>query len=126
VPVVVDPQPAVTPPPSRSYEASAPATITPPLNNPKCGGNSPDSWANAPWYLYSNVQELTINPVAVNSTPRETYVNIVVNGNIMMYGTVVCKSFYANGDCYFHYDTSLANLMPPKDYRIASYVEDIR
>jgi len=223
VPVVVDPQPAVTPPLSRSYEASAPATITPPLNNPKSGGNSPDSWANAPWYLYSNVQDVTINPVTVNSSPRETYVNIVVNGdiktnlvinrgvnvrfyftgnvdikvsnfsngnvdgsallnidgttstnhsasahvqfygvsptapgatqtvnldangkptiealwyvpgadfvskgNIMMYGTVVCKSFYANGDCNFHYDKALASLMPPKDYRIASYVEDIR
>ena len=52
--------------------------------------------------------------------------DFVSKGNIMMYGTVVCKSFYANGDCYFDYDKALANLMPPKDYRIASYVEDIR
>ena len=222
VPVIVYPQPAVTPPPSRVYEASSPATITPSLNNPNCGGNSPNSWANAPWYLYSNLQDVTINPVTVNSTARETYINIVVNGdiktnltinkganvriyftgnanikvsnfsngnvdgsallnidgtsstnhsasehvqfygvsptapatqtinldangkptiealwyvpgadfvskgNIMMYGAVVCKSFYANGDCNFHYDKALANLMPPKDYRIASYVEDIR
>src|SRR6266513_2529840 len=222
VPVVVSPQPAVTPPPSRVYEAGAPATINPPLNNPTCGGNSPDSWANAPWYLYSQLKDVTINPVAVNSTPRETYVNIVVNGdiktnltidkganvriyftgnadikvsnfsngnvdgsallnidgttstnhsasahvqfygvsptapatqtinldangkptiealwyvpgadfiskgNIMMYGAVVCKSFYENGDCYFHYDKALAGVVPPNDYRIASYVEDIR
>src|SRR6266550_3144455 len=222
VPVVVSPQPAVTPPPSRVYEASSPATITPPLNNPNCGGNSPDSWANAPWYLYSQLKDVSINPVTVNSTPRETYVNIVVNGdiktnltikkganvriyftgnadikvsnfsngnvdgsallnidgttstnhsasahvqfygvsptapatqtinldangkpttealwyvpgadfiskgNIMMYGVVVCKSFYENGDCYFHYDKALANMLPPNDYRIASYVEDIR
>jgi len=222
VPVVVSPQPAVTPPPSRVYEAGAPATINPPLNNPNCGGNSPDSWANAPWYLYSQLKDVTINPVAVNSTLRETYVNIVVNGdiktnltinkganvriyftgnadikvsnfsngnvdgsallnidgttstnhsasahvqfygvsptapatqtinldangkptiealwyvpgadfiskgNIMMYGVVVCKSFYENGDCYFHYDKALANMLPPNDYRIASYVEDIR
>ena len=222
VPVVVSPQPAVTPPPSRVYEASSPATITPPLNNPNCGGNSPNSWANAPWYLYSQLKDVTINPVTVNSTPRETYVNIVVNGdiktnltikkganvriyftgnadikvsnfsngnvdgsallnidgttstnhsasahvqfygvsptapatqtinldangkptiealwyvpgadfiskgNIMMYGVVVCKSFYENGDCYFHYDKALANMLPPNDYRIASYVEDIR
>jgi hypothetical protein len=222
VPVVVSPQPAVTPPPSRVYEASSPATITPTLNNPNCGGNSPDSWANAPWYLYSQLKDVTINPVTVASTPRETYVNIVVNGdiktnltikkgvnvriyftgnadikvsnfsngnvdgsallnidgtsstnhsasehvqfygvsptapatqtinldangkptiealwyapgadfiskgNIMMYGAIVCKSFYQNGDCYFHYDKALADVMPPNDYRIASYVEDIR
>src|SRR6184192_1050891 len=222
VPVVVSPQPAVTPPPSRVYEAGAPATINPPLNNPNCGGNSPDSWANAPWYLYSQLKDVTINPVTVASTPRETYVNIVVNGdiktnltikqgvnvriyftgnadikvsnfsngnvdgsallnidgttsanksasghvqfygvsptapatqtinldangkptiealwyapgadfvskgNIMMLGAVVCKSFYENGDCYFHYDKALANVVPPNDYRIASYVEDIR
>src|SRR5207247_8769233 len=62
--------------------ASSPATITPPLNNPNCGGNSPNSWANAPWYLYSQLKDVTINPVTVNSTPRETYVNIVVNGDI--------------------------------------------
>src|SRR5436190_16395531 len=222
VPVIVSPQPAVTPPPSRVYEASSPATITPPLNNPNCGGNSPDSWANAPWYLYSQLKDVTINPVTVASTPRETYVNIVVNGdiqtnltikqgvnvriyftgnanikvsnfsngnvdgsallkidgttstnrtapghvqsyaagptapatqtinldangkptiealwyapgadfvskgNIMMYGAVVCKSFYENGDCYFHYDKALGDMLPPNDYRIASYVEDIR
>jgi hypothetical protein len=222
VPVVVDSQKAVTPPPSRSYEASSPATINPPLSNPKCGGNSPDSWDNAPWYLYSQLKDVTINPVKVDSTPRETYINIVVNGdiktnltinkgvnvriyftgnadikvsnfsngnvdgsallnidgtsstnhsasehvqfygisptapatqtinldangkptiealwyapgadfiskgNIMMYGAIVCKSFYQNGDCYFHYDKALADVLPPNDYRIASYVEDIR
>jgi hypothetical protein len=222
VPVLLSPQPAVTPPPSRSYEAGSPSTINPPLNNPNCGGNSPDSWANAPWYLYSQLKDVTINPVTVSSTARETYVNIVVNGdiqtnltikqgvnvriyftgnadikvsnfknnnvdgsallningttstntsasghvqfygvsptapatqtvnldangkptiealwyapgadfvskgNIVMLGAIVCKSFYENGDCFFHYDKALANLIPPKDYRIASYVEDIR
>lgn len=222
VPVLLSPQPAVTPPPSRVYESGSPATITPPLSNPNCGGNSPDSWANAPWYLYSQLKDVTINPVTVASTPRETYVNIVVNGdiqtnltikqgvnvriyftgnanikvsnfsngnvdgsallkidgttstntsasghvqfygvsptapatqtinldangkpsieamwyapgadfvskgNIMMYGAVVCKSFYENGDCFFHYDKALGDMLPPNDYRIASYVEDIR
>lgn len=222
VPVILSPQPAVTPPPSRVYESGSPSTITPPLNNPNCGGNSPNSWANAPWYLYSQLQNVTINPVTVNSTSRETYVNVVVNGdiqtnltikqgvnvriyftgnanikvsnfsngnvdgsalsnidgtastntsasahvqfygvsptapatqtinldangkptiealwyapgadfvskgNIVMYGAVVCKSFYENGDCFFHYDKALADLLPPNDYRIASYVEDIR
>ena len=222
VPVFISPQPAVTPPPSRVYESGSPASITPPLNNPNCGGNSPDSWANAPWYLYSQLKDVTINPAKVGSTNRETYVNIVVNGdiktnltinqgvnvriyftgnadikvsnfknsnvdgsallnidgatstntsasahvqfygvsptapatqtinldangkptiealwyvpgadfvskgNIMMYGAVVCKSFYENGDCNFHYDKALANLLPAQDYRIASYVEDIR
>ncbi len=44
----------------------------------------------------------------------------------MMYGAVVCKSFYENGDCFFHYDKALGDMLPPNDYRIASYVEDIR
>jgi len=52
--------------------------------------------------------------------------DFVSKGNIMMYGAVVCKSFYENGDCNFHYDKALADLLPPNDYRIASYVEDIR
>gem|GEM_PF-61825 len=82
VPVLMSPQPAVTPPPSRVYESGSPATITPPLSNPNCGGNSPDSWANAPWYLYSQLKDVTINPAKVGSTNRETYVNIVVNGDI--------------------------------------------
>jgi hypothetical protein len=222
VPVLISPQPAVTPPLSRVYESSSPSTITPPLNNPNCGGNSPNSWANAPWYLYSQLKDVTINPVTAGGTPRETYVNIVVNGdiktnltvkqgvnvriyftgnadikvsnfsngnvdgsallnidgttstntsasghvqfygvsptapntqtvnldangkptlealwyapgadfvskgNIMIYGAIVCKSFYENGDCYFHYDKALGGLLAPNDYRIASYVEDIR
>jgi hypothetical protein len=222
VPVILSPQPMVTPPPSRQYEASSPASITPPTNNPNCGGNSPNSWANAPWYLYSELKDVTVNPVKVNSTARETYVNIVVNGdvktnltvnqganvriyftgnvdikvsnfknsnvdgtamlnidgtastnrsasahvqfygvnptspatqtinldangkptieafwyapgadfiskgNIVMLGAVICKSFYENGDCNFHYDKALAGLMAPNDYRVASYVEDVR
>jgi len=222
VPVLIQPQPAVTPPPGRQYEANSPSTITPPLNNSNCSGNSPDSWANAPWYLYSQLKDVTINPVTVNSTPRETYVNVVVNGdiktnltikqgvnvriyftgdvdikvsnyvnsnvdgtallnidgtastnksasghvqfygvsptapdtqtvnldsngkptveamwyapgadfiskgNVVMLGAIVCKSFYQNGDCFFHYDKALADMMPANDYRIASYVEDIR
>ena len=43
-----------------------------------------------------------------------------------MYGAVVCKTFYANGACDFHYDKALSSLLGPNDYRIASYVEDIR
>jgi hypothetical protein len=222
VPVTLQPQAAVSPPPSRQYESTSPITIDPPASNPKCSGQPPDSWANAPWYSYTNLQNVTINPVTVGSTPRETYVNIVVNGdistsliinqgvnvriyftgnvnikvsnfsnknvdgsslanidgtsstnssasahvqfygvsptapatqtinldangkpsiealwyapgadfiskgNIVMYGAVVCKSFYENGDCFFHYDKALGNLISPNDYRIASYIEDVR
>ena len=52
--------------------------------------------------------------------------DFISKGNIDMYGAVVCKSFYENGDCFFHYDKALGNLISPNDYRIASYVEDVR
>jgi hypothetical protein len=222
VPVTILPQPAVTPPPLRQYEATSPSTLTPPASNPNCSGQPPDSWANAPWYLYSELRNVVINPVTVASTPRETYINIVVSGdiksdltinrgvnvriyfagnvdikvsdyhnqnlngsalpnidgtassnhsasghvqfygvsptapatqtinldangnpsiaalwyapgadfvskgNVVMYGAVVCKTFYANGTCDFHYDKALGSLLGPNDYRIASYIEDIR
>jgi len=47
-------------------------------------------------------------------------------GNINMFGAVVCKSFYANGNCFFHFDKQIGLGAQATDYRIASYVEDIR
>lgn len=48
-------------------------------------------------------------------------------GNPDLFGAVVCKTFSGNGDCGFHYDQALKwTAGPPVDYRIASYVEDVR
>jgi cytoskeletal protein CcmA (bactofilin family) len=49
-----------------------------------------------------------------------------INGNPDITGSVVAKSFYANGNVSWHYDRALnleGNLV---DFRIASYVEDTR
>jgi hypothetical protein len=48
------------------------------------------------------------------------------NGNPDIYGVMVCKSFTQNGNCTFHFDKQLASSSPPLDYRVASYVEDVR
>ena len=50
-----------------------------------------------------------------------------MNGNPDLFGAVVCKTFYNNGNTGFHYDKALKWLAgPPVDYRVASYVEDVR
>lgn len=48
------------------------------------------------------------------------------NGNPDIYGVVVAKSFYMNGNTLFHFDKQLLLGGYPTDYRVASYVEDIR
>lgn len=48
------------------------------------------------------------------------------NGNPDIYGVMVCKSFTMNGNCTFHFDKQLLAGGNPLDYRIASYIEDIR
>jgi len=52
--------------------------------------------------------------------------DFATNGNPDIYGVMVCKTFYQNGNCSFHFDKQLASSSPPIDYRVASYVEDIR
>jgi len=52
--------------------------------------------------------------------------DFTMNGNPDVIGAVIAKSFYGNGNTSWHYDRSLDSLGEPTDYRIASYVEDIR
>ncbi len=49
-----------------------------------------------------------------------------INGNPDMIGAVVCKTFYGNGNVSWHYDRALDTEGDAVDYRIVSYVEDIR
>jgi len=48
------------------------------------------------------------------------------NGNPDFIGTMVCKSFYANGNISWHYDRRLNEDGEIQDFRIANYVEDTR
>jgi hypothetical protein len=49
-----------------------------------------------------------------------------LTGNPDITGAVVCKTFYGNGNTSWHYDRELNNEGDAVDYRVASYVEDIR
>jgi hypothetical protein len=52
--------------------------------------------------------------------------DFTMNGNPDIIGALVCKSFYGNGNTSWHYDRDLNSEGDAVDYRIASYVEDIR
>jgi Tfp pilus assembly protein PilX len=52
--------------------------------------------------------------------------NFTINGGPDITGAIVCKNFYANGNIHWHYDRRLDTEGVAVDYRIVSYVEDIR
>lgn len=52
--------------------------------------------------------------------------DFTLNGNPDITGAIVCKTFYGNGNTSWHYDRALDNIGNAVDYRIVSYVEDIR
>ncbi len=52
--------------------------------------------------------------------------NFTINGGPDITGAIVCKNFYANGNVHWHYDRRLDTEGVAIDYRIVSYVEDIR
>ena len=52
--------------------------------------------------------------------------NFTINGGPDIVGAIVCKNFYANGNVHRHYDRELDKEGNAVDYRVISYVEDIR
>jgi len=52
--------------------------------------------------------------------------NFTINGGPDITGAIVCKNFYANGNVHWHYDRTLDSEGNAVDYRVISYVEDIR
>ena len=52
--------------------------------------------------------------------------DVVLNGNPDLIGAIICKTFYGNGNTSWHYDRALDTEGDAVDYRIVSYVEDIR
>lgn len=52
--------------------------------------------------------------------------DFTLNGAPDITGAVVCRNFYSNGNIHWHYDRRLDTEGAAVDYRIASYVEDIR
>jgi hypothetical protein len=75
----------------------------------------------------STVQQINIDsPGDFQATFYAPSADFHMNGNPDVIGAVVCKTFYGNGNTSWHYDRSLDTLGEAVDYRIASYVEDIR
>jgi hypothetical protein len=52
--------------------------------------------------------------------------DFTLNGNPDVTGAIVCKTFYGNGNTTWHYDRTLDTEGDAVDYRIVSYVEDLR
>lgn len=72
-------------------------------------------------------QSIDLNP------PKDFYMliyapgaDVTMHGNPDLYGAVVCRNWYGNGNTSFHFDKQLATEGVPLDYRVASYVEDVR
>jgi hypothetical protein len=92
--------------------------------------------ANLQFYAISPADPATVQTIDINSGGGSSVgfaavfyapsANLTVNGAPDIYGSVVSKNFYANGNIHWHYDRSLDTAGDATDYRIASYVEDIR
>lgn len=74
-----------------------------------------------------SARSLNINP------PGDVYAGVyapaydfTINGNPDLFGVVVCKSYSGNGNTGVHFDEQLLAGTMPNDYRIASYIEDVR
>jgi hypothetical protein len=96
--------------------------------------------------IASHLQYYSISPLLANGDPDPTKsqfihiappgdfsatfyapsADVVLNGNPDLIGAIVCKSFYGNGNTSWHYDRALDTEGDAVDYRIVSYVEDIR
>jgi hypothetical protein len=88
--------------------------------------------ANLQYYSISPTDSATLQHVNINPPGNFAAVfyapgaDLSINGNPDITGAVVCKTFYANGNVMWHYDRELAREGDAVDYRITSYVEDIR
>jgi hypothetical protein len=88
--------------------------------------------ANLQYYAISPTDPSTIQTIAIappGNFAAAIYApsaDVSLTGNPDIIGALICKSFYGNGNTSWHYDRELNNEGDAVDYRIASYVEDIR
>lgn len=96
-----------------------------PTNNPSRAAHLQFNGINPPDGV---VQTIDITPPgSFWATVYAPGADFSMNGNPDMYGAAVVKSFYGNGNTGFHFDKSLRGKAgPPVEYRVASYIEDIR
>ena len=88
--------------------------------------------ANLQYYAISPTDPAVVQTIAIAPPGNFAAVfyapsaDFTLNGNPDLTGAIVCKTFYGNGNTSWHYDRALDNEGEPVDYRIASYVEDLR
>ena len=106
---------------------NSPTSTNPSAGNMQFYGISPprDPVTNIP----TRTQSITLDsgtPSTLAATFYAPSADVHENGNPDFIGTMVCKSFYANGNISWHYDRALNSEGELLDFRIASYVEDTR
>jgi hypothetical protein len=95
------------------------------------------TWTNSTDYsraghlqLYGTGSTQTVDissPGALYATIYAPNADVTINGNADIYGAIVCHNYSGNGNTSFHYDKEAAQLfLSVTDYRIASYIEDVR
>lgn len=88
--------------------------------------------ANLQYYAISPADPSTTQSIEIDppgnfaATFYAPSADVVLHGNPDLTGAIVCKTFYGNGNTSWHYDRALDTEGDAVDYRIASYVEDIR
>ena len=88
--------------------------------------------ANLQYYAISPPDPATAQTIQISppgdfaATFYAPSADVRLNGNPDLTGAIVCKTFYGNGNTSWHYDRALDNEGDAVDYRLISYVEDIR
>jgi hypothetical protein len=103
-----------------------PTSTNPLAGNLQFYGISPPRDANGNPVRTQTINLNSGNPGILAATFYAPSADVNENGNPDFIGTVVCKSFYANGNISWHYDRALNSEGELLDFRIASYVEDTR
>lgn len=103
-----------------------PTATNPYAGNLQFYGISPPRDANGNPVRPQTINLNSGNPGILAATFYAPSADVNENGNPDFIGTVVCKTFYANGNIAWHYDRALNSEGELLDFRIASYVEDTR
>jgi hypothetical protein len=105
---------------------SNPTSTNPLASNLQFYGISPPRDANGNPVRTQTINLNSGNPGILAATFYAPSADVNENGNPDFIGTVVCKTFYANGNIAWHYDRALNSEGELLDFRVASYVEDTR
>ena len=65
-------------------------------------------------------------PGAIHAMIYAPSTTFTLTGNPDLFGAIVCAAWKGNGNTTFHFDKQLAEKVRGIDYRVASYVEDVR